>query len=96
MLQKIGNVLPYKVGDKLKIYVRDVTISNQSAVVTYGRVVLVDHQGMNPMVEYEDFRALPLWRFNRFVSLNEVTFVSRPKKANYDQFKNVNGVLRQI
>lgn len=96
MLQRIGNVLPYRVGDKLKVYVRDVTINNQSAVVTYARVVEVDSRGMNPVVVYEDFRELPLCRFNRFVFLNEVSFQSRGKKTAYDQFKNVNGALRQI
>jgi hypothetical protein len=91
MLEKIGNALPYKVGDKLKIYVRDVVITGQGAIVTYGKVVAVNEKGHEPVVTYKDFRELPLCRFNRFVLVKEVTF-----QGKFKQFKNVNGALRQI
>ena len=99
MLEKVGNVNPYRVGDRLKVYLSDAGVSTGSATCTFGRVVFVQPNGQYPRLEYEDYSQLPLARFNRFVGLNDVSFMPRPRKKNpepYETFININGELVPI
>lgn len=95
MADKLETTSPYKIGDKIKVYLSDGEISAEKPTCTFGRVVSVDAKGHNPKLEYEDYSSLPLNKFNRLVMQKEVSFVKCAKDSlGYRIFKNDHGELK--
>jgi hypothetical protein len=69
---------PYRVGDKLKIYVKDSPQPDTERTHTFGVVYYVSTSN-RPTVRYKDMSDLSLEKFNRFVGMVDVDWRNEPQ-----------------
>lgn len=91
MADKLDTTSPYKIGDKIKVYLTDGEIATEKPTCTFGRVVSLDAKGQCPVLEYQDYSLLPLSRFNRLVMQKEIRFRAG---SIYKVFRNEHGELK--
>jgi hypothetical protein len=70
---------PYNVGDKIKVYIKDLpSLPTTEHTCTYGVVYYVSVTNV-PTLRCKNMSDLPLEKFNRFVGMDDVGWVNKPK-----------------